>query len=332
MTDVNHADALTELEYEALDHVQRLMSGAATVEALEAAKRWENLSPAHAEAISSARRLWTQLGPVGHEILAREKHLAVNQSRGAAWHRPSRRALLGGGVAAATVAAAGYAVARPPFDLWPSLAALAADYRTATGEQRQVTLADGLSAALNTETSITLRDGSNGHNRVELISGETVISVADNSEFDHIVSVGDGRISFRDASLNVRYDGRAACTITCLQGAARVERRGAVVELRPDQYVAYVDRGLSASKPADPDVATAWRRGLLIFHQAPLSDVIAEINRYRRGKIVLLNAALGRRIVNARFTIDDIDDIMVLARRELGATVTSLPGGVVVLT
>ena len=82
----------------------------------------------------------------------------------------------------------------------------------------------------------------------------------------------------------------------------------------------------------NPAITTSWRLVFLIFRQAPLSDVVNEINRYRRGKIVLLSSTLGRRTVNARFTIDDVDSIMVLARREFGARVTALPGGVVLLS
>jgi transmembrane sensor len=331
MSDREDPEVLSELECEALEHVQRLMSGAASRESLEAAKRWQSLSPAHAEAIALARRMWTRLGSVGPEFLQHDAELVSRERRAATRMRATRRAFLGG-AAAAAAGAVGYAVVvRPPLELWPSLAELTADYHTATGEQRQVTLADGLSIDLNTQTSVATLAGNDNRRRVELIRGEAVIS-ADNSPLEHIVQVGDGRISFRDASVDVRYDGRASCTITCLQGSARVERFRDAVELRPDQAVGYDDTGLSASRPIDQGTVTAWQKGVLIFHQRPLSEVIAEINRYRRGRIVLLNAALGRRTVNARFTIDDVDDIMVLARREFGATVTALPGGVVLLT
>ena len=83
--------------------------------------------------------------------------------RRSAWHAGvvgrratmSRRALLaGGGALAASVAA--YAVMKPPLDLWPSFDELRADYRTATGEQRRVTVAD-VDVRLNTQTSIASR-------------------------------------------------------------------------------------------------------------------------------------------------------------------------------
>lgn len=330
MTEPDDTATLTDLEGEALTHVQRLMSGTATVEDLEAAKRWQALSPTHAEAIALARRLWTRLGPVGREALAQQKGVPSGERYRIAWSRPSRRALLGG--TAALAAAGAYLVVRPPLDLWPSLAELRADYRTGTGEQRQLTLADGLAVTLNTQTSIAVRAGSGDRKRIELISGEAVIIAANNLQSDLLVSAGDGRMNARNARFNVRYDGTTGCGITCLEGTVRVERLGAVVELAPGQYVTYSAGGLSSLSPGDRETVTAWQKGMLVFHQTPLSDVVAEINRYRPGKIVVLNADLGRRSVNARFPIDGVDEIMMLAQRELGARITSLPGGIVVLT
>lgn len=328
MHPTDETDGLTELESEALDLVQRMTSGSVTEETLDAARRWQTQSPAHAEAIAFARSLWSRLGPAGEGFLAQDR-----RALGADWLssriRPSRRALLAG---ASAVAVAGYVALRPPFELWPSLSELTADYRTTTGEHRQITLKGGLSIELNTQTSIRTQSAAQQTAVLRLISGEAIISAAGGQRSEHLVRAGDGEISFGEASLSVRFDGHAFCLITCLQGAVRVERMGMAVELGPDQHVAYEDRGLGASAPADSNIATAWQRGLLIFRQAPLSDVVAEINRYRRGKIVLLSSALGRRTVNARFTIDDVDSIMVLARREFGARVTALPGGVVLLS
>ena len=66
--------------------------------------------------------------------------------------------------------------------------------------------------------------------------------------------------------------------------------------------------------------------------QAPLAEVIAEINRYRPGRIVVWNADLGRRPINARFRVSNVDDILALAQRAFGAKVTTLPGGLVLLS
>jgi transmembrane sensor len=76
----------------------------------------------------------------------------------------------------------------------------------------------------------------------------------------------------------------------------------------------------------------AWRRGLLIFSDEPLSQVVDEINRYRPGRIVLANRRLGGIPVNAVFQLDRMDRALSQIREVADARVTTLPGGVVMLS
>ncbi|MEZ1573953.1 hypothetical protein QVM45_24525, partial [Pseudomonas aeruginosa] len=67
------------------------------------------------------------------------------------------------------------------------------------------------------------------------------------------------------------------------------------------------------------------------FNDVPLATVIDEINRYRPGMLLLLDKALGRRRVQARFSLDQLADVATLIRDAYGIEVTRLPGGVVLL-
>ncbi|MFG3757292.1 hypothetical protein ACGE32_33645, partial [Klebsiella pneumoniae] len=89
--------------------------------------------------------------------------------------------------------------------------------------------------------------------------------------------------------------------------------------------------GLGAVTAVDPTVVTAWRSGYLMFRKEPLDRVIAEVNRYRPGRIVLLDATLGRGLVTARFKLDRLDDVMIQVHEVFGARVRNLPGGVVLI-
>lgn len=330
MIELDDTETRTDLEREAMAHVRHLVSGEATVEDVENAKRWQRLSPAHANAFAFASRLWGRLGPAGRNVLERRGESLLSGRPPIERSHLNRRALLGGAVAASACVA--YLAIRPPFDLWPAFSELTADYRTTTGEQRRVALADGASVELNTQTSIAIRSAAEQRDRIELINGEAVISTGPDLRSPLTLLAGNGRISSQNASFNVRYDGHSSCGVTCLEGSVSVKRLGAVVTLEAHRRVAYSEHGLSAPNVIDPELVAAWQNGLLVFHQTPLSEVVAEINRYRPGKIVLLNADLGRRPVNARFRIDNVEEIMTLAQRVFGATVRSLPGGVVLLT
>ena len=67
---------------------------------------------------------------------------------------------------------------------------------------------------------------------------------------------------------------------------------------------------MRAVTPVDAATISAWRRGLLIFRNQPLSQVIAEVNRYRPGRIVLTDTALSQRPVYAVFHIDRINGVI----------------------
>ena len=41
-----------------------------------------------------------------------------------------------------------------------------------------------------------------------------------------------------------------------------------------------------------------WREGVLVFRDMPLSEAVAEINRYRPGRIMVLDDALAARRVS----------------------------------
>ncbi len=81
----------------------------------------------------------------------------------------------------------------------------------------------------------------------------------------------------------------------------------------------------------DPEVITAWRRGLLIFRRVPLARLIDEVNRYRSGRIVLIDAQLGRRQVVANFRLDRIDEVVDFIAKAMNIPTRSLPGGIVLV-
>ncbi len=70
---------------------------------------------------------------------------------------------------------------------------------------------------------------------------------------------------------------------------------------------------------------------MLIFRHEPLRRVIDEVNRYRRGRIVVLDDTLGNRDVVANFHLDRIDEVVEHVVQTFGAHATFLPGGVVLL-
>lgn len=324
MTDPdNRTSGLDPLIGESLAWIVHLASGMATEADARALERWRRQSPAHEAAWREAVGLHRTIGASARELAAPATATVVSLPV----RRPiGRRLFLGGALAAS---AAGVAIVRPPWSLWPSLVEMTADYRTATGERRRVELAAGISLELNTQTSIAVRS-LEGEARIELIAGEAEVDARASRGMPVVVVAQGGRVMAAEAGFNIRRDEAEVC-VTCLRGTVEVARADSTARLEAGQQLIYTAAGLGAPQRVDPAVATAWRAGLLIFQDKPLSQVIEEVNRYRPGRIILANEALGRRPVNGVFHLDRLDGV-IAQLRSLGARVTSLPGGIVLLS
>lgn len=308
---------------QAIDWVALLRSGRATTDDAEKLQRWRAQDPAHEAAFRQAARLYRDLGAMGSELERRNVRRFVPRQA------VTRRALIGGALAASV---AGYMVVKPPLDMWPSLAEMSADYRTAKGEQLDVALASNVSLKLNTQTSVAVR-GSGVNPRIELISGEAAITSQRPAVEPLVVIAANGQIAASAGEVNIRcIDG--VVLATCIQGSITVTHGGRSVELTGGQQIAYsASEALGAPAPVvDPGTLSAWREKLLIFKDKPLATVVSEINRYRPGKIVVTNSDLGQRLVNGTFHTDKLDDFVAQVRQLYAVKVRALPGGVVLLS
>jgi transmembrane sensor len=318
------ASSLDTLDREAHTWVRRLTSGEATQDDAEALRHWCARSAAHAAAFADASRLWEAFGPATQRLSELSNGTIAPQSR---FGHISRRAVLGGAIAAS---AAGLMIVRPPLELWPSLSELRADYRTGPGESRHIVTSSGASIEMNTRTSIALGAG-HQDNSIELISGEASIRLPMGNTKPFEVHAAGRRLTTTGAHFDVRVLGREAC-VTCAADVVEVENGTRIEKLGPGQQVAYGENGLGPIVSIDPAVVTSWQEGVLIFRMTPLQDVIDELNRYRPGRILLLNSSLARSPVNGRFRSDRIDDALNQIELAFNLKRKALPGGILLLT
>jgi len=325
---------LDALQQQAVAWVQRMRSGEATADDAKALKAWCAESAAHAAALANADRVWINIVPASLMLPGGDGAASKLGRRMDGRDRAiGRRALLGGGLTAAAAAGA-YVLVRPPLDLWPSLAEFAADYRTATGEQRQIVVADDISVQLNTQSSIAVEPARADGDRIQLISGEASFVTSSRTERTLMVSVAEGTIIGNHARFDVRRmkGADAVVCVTCLDGQVQVVKGAEQVALNRGYQVRYDAAGLSEAVAIDTDIVSAWQRGIVVFRAAPLTEVVDEINRYRSGKIILVNRDLAHKQVSGRFRINQMDEIVARLQQAFGAKIRTLPGGIVLLS
>jgi transmembrane sensor len=267
--------------------VARLHSDQATSADEAAFAAWVDAGPERRAAYESALAVWDQLGVMSADPMARAAFSAV---RPPSSQSGSRRAFMGLGLAAA--ACAGAAVLIGPGS---------ESYATGVGEQRRASLSDGSFISLNTDTRVRVRfDGA--ERRVWLDRGQAHFVVAHDAQRPFRVFVGDEEVRALGTAFEVRReDGRMRVVLE--EGVVALYRGGSETVLgdaphNPDLVLAPGQAAeIAPERPAhveqvDLRRAGAWRRGQMIFDADPLWAAVAEINRYHRRQIVLVDPSL----------------------------------------
>ncbi|MEN0107842.1 MAG: FecR domain-containing protein, partial [Pseudomonas sp.] len=254
----------------------RLQAEDVTAAEHDAFAAWLASEPGNAGAYSEAQALMAALqGP------ARALH---------AQHAKPRRRSLPWAAAAVLVLALGIAWQSPWWDR------LRADYYTGVGETQTLTLADGSQVELDTDAALSI-EFTAGERRVHLLRGGAWFDVTHDAELPFVVTSDDARVQVLGTQFSVtQLAGSTQVRLAHGRVAASVGSQS--VTLAPGQQVAIGSTGLSAVSAFDPAAAFAWRQRQLVFRQQPLGEVVAELNRYRSGRLVLLDDELQRKTVS----------------------------------
>lgn len=283
--------------------VARLSSSDATAGDRRAFETWLAADPAHGPAYAALEALWGKLGQVDDPRPSAEAP------------RRSRRKPMGG-LAGIAVSAVVVGVLAHQLGL---VDRMRADVWSGVGDIRQTVLPDGSRVDLNTDTALALRF-TGGERRVELLRGEAFFDVTPDPARPFVVR--GGGLSAR--ALGTRFAVRAddpRQPVEVAEGRVAVTDPGGALQLSAGEAARREGAALTAV-PADVGRETAWRQGRLIVSGERLASVLAELGRYRRGRIVLLDAAAGERRVTGVFDLHDTDDALTAIGATMGVRVT----------
>lgn len=205
----------------------------------------------------------------------------------------------------------------------------AVHYTTAVGEQRSVTLPDGSTLLLNTDSDVRV-ELSRHLRRVELMRGEALFSVSHDPGRPFAVHALRGVTTAVGTQFDVEIVSTGAAvsvlegTVTVGGGDAGIAAPAAVA-VPAGRGVGYTATGMvSPLRPAEINRIQGWRAQRIVFNDIPLRDALAEYNRYRRTPIVLADPALGSHHINGVFRIGD--EAAFLGAMEQGLHLAAVPG------
>jgi transmembrane sensor len=184
----------------------------------------------------------------------------------------------------------------------------AGTFATAAGERRTIRLADGSTVVLNTDTAVEVTYESSRRD-VRLLRGQAFFIVTHDAPRPFTVD-HDGRSV---TAIGTRFEVRAlggATRVILVEGLVRVTAPAAgrvqAIDLTAGQQALASASGLEVST-GDTASVSDWQRGLVTFRGTRLADAAAELNRYARGKRLLVrDPALAELRISGAFHTNDL--------------------------
>ena len=323
MTDLKKTDS------EAAGWVVRLHSDQRTHADREAFNAWMEADPANVDAFSAHAAIWDSVAAWGRDPEAREV-LRFSPL----WSGFGRRVVQWSAGAAALAATVAMAL------ILPGLLSGEQRFSTAPGELRTVSLADGSTLTLNTDTQLITRFSA-GERRVVLDRGQAYFRVAKDSVrpfrvfvgHDEVRAVGTAFDVWRigDRAEVVLEEGRLAIfrggdhTMPPAAKPAIIANRSRPVASPPPTLFLNAGQSLdlgpvavAAPRNANMLQSSAWRYGRMVFDDTRLGDAVADLNRYGGPQISLADSRLADIRISGVFHTGQPYDIV-------GEVVTAFP-------
>ena len=208
---------------------------------------------------------------------------------------------------------------------------------TEIGVLRKIPLPDGSVIQLNTDSSVDVRFTAE-ERRVALIRGEAHFSVTKNRERPFIVSVGGVDVRVVGTVFNVRLRNETV-DVLVTEGTVRVGESDVVAasgtkvaaagpthsEVTAGQKLSIDLQAPTVSRATREELsvmevkqALAWQSRRLDFDATPLEEIVAEMNRYNRHKLVIADSRLTTRQFGGSFPAGDYETIVRMLETNFG--------------
>ncbi|MGB6307049.1 MAG: FecR domain-containing protein [Steroidobacteraceae bacterium] len=335
MSEIVKLRTRADIDEEAAAWIWRMDSTAADAADRQAFEAWQRQDPRHRRAVSELSAVWGALD--GLAEAKREEKIATFANTA----KPPRLRNAGWWLAAAAALAA-VAVGA----IWLQQGSELQTLSTAVGQQRSVTLADGSIVALNTNT-IVETDLRRRSREIYLRKGEAHFQVAHDRARPFLVHAGDAVVRAVGTAFEVRVLSDQHVDVVVNEGRVEVQAAPLAPQdssARTPAAAAPTVRALSAGQrlsTASLDYAVmpitaqqlstelAWREGAIIFDGEPLSEAVAEIERYTDARIIVSDPAVAALRVGGRFRTGNVQEFFDALQTALPVSIRHAGAGVV---
>jgi transmembrane sensor len=273
-----------------------IVLGSPSDEQTQAFHDWLAADPLHAEVFAKAQAIWDgpQVELCAQQLASRPPKVTVLSRLRPHWKPLATAAVLVLGL---------FSFSNLPMRLQ-------ADHLTVVGERQRLQLADGSKVLLNTNSAFS--STINDQQRVaRLYQGEAFFEVPANPGLPLDINAGPVTASVRDTAFAVRYlDGVAQVRVQRGDVDLRATHDDARVRLSAGESIRIGPNGFDRPDKFDAATDLAWVQGRLVFENCPLSQVLAELDRYYPGWIINNNEQLANVAVTGNYRLDQPLDVV----------------------
>jgi transmembrane sensor len=207
-----------------------------------------------------------------------------------------------------------------------------ADYRSATGLQWQVDLADGSSILLNSASAVSV-DFSDNRRLITLHRGEAFFKATADGKRPFVVKTEAGEVQALGTAFDVKSQ-EGDVGVTVFEHAVKITTAGGEIKerLSEAEQLVFSRNHINVVSHVNLQRAAAWHQQRMVFQDKPLSEVVAELDRYRPGKIVILDDAIKSLPITGVFDIADTGVALQAIEQSLPVKVRKITESLVLLS
>jgi transmembrane sensor len=293
---------------------------AALVQALDAALTPPDETPLAPDEVERAlASVMARREPIAHRNLPSSPDVVSIRGRTPAqvpgmrarWHTAALRA------AAAVIVVAGagllWKASRLEERTAPAARAAVVEYATAVGRVDTIRLADGTSVVLGPSSRIQLAATYGGRARELTLDGQAFFEVVHDDARPFVVRTSSAILRDVGTSFSVYSDlergTRVAVTSGAVDVAAVAATDGEPTVLHGGDRAEVLGDRMTVERGTVSGEELSWTRGTLVFHDATMTSVAADLRRWYGIRLLIEDTTLAARRVTATFDHGSVDDV-----------------------
>jgi transmembrane sensor len=321
------ATSAGSVQAEAAEWVARLDGRSLAADERAGFDAWIARSPAHAIAYEEALRIWRDLASMRGSVEYRALLGAptLRERLVSALRAPHWTAIAVGGAALATVVWLALSL-----DV-SSLLHRPSQVTTQVAEVRETTLPDGTRVVLGAQSQLSFEMGAKVR-RAAVDGGDAYFAVTRDPERPFVVAIDDVQVRVVGTQFEIRRRS-GEVSVAVVEGSVEVSQAsaaGATVRLKRGEALT-ARSGLRMIRAVEANEIASWRSGRLVYDNAELSDVIADVNRYTRSRVVVGDPQLAGLRVTTSFRTSQVDAMLETLQAALPLVAERQAGGNIVL-